>query len=194
MTPSIRRRFDRYSRGPLTWEVGRAGKPALVSWEDRAEEDLGADPSGVRFSEISARMLGGRYYPEDALEFFGLWQDEGRQIRARDRILQRARVIPFLAWPVAWAMTEVFAVEQTSSTCRYGYLTTKRHFGRGIWQARLERSDGRLKLIVESVSGPRSWQFWATLPLARYLQRRAWRRAVEEFRKIHDRADEAAQS
>lgn len=184
MSESVRRRFEPYAHSPLSWHVGQTGKPALISWHDHLEEDLGPDPYGSRFTEISQRMLSGRYYPPDAIEFFGLWQVERRDLRAGDRILQRARLLPFLPSIGLWAMTEAYVAESGDDTASFGYLTTRKHFGRGIWTATLRRTDGQLVLTVDGLSGPQSWLFWLGLPIARALQKRAWRRAVEEFRKV----------
>jgi uncharacterized protein (UPF0548 family) len=126
-------------------------------------------------------MMSGHYYPPDVIECFGPWMDEGRDIRAGDRMLQRARLLPFSRWPGLWSMTEIYVAERTATTSTLGYVTTRRHFGRGIWKAELKREGGELTITVEGFSGPASWQFWLGLPVARYLQRRAWRRAIQEF-------------
>jgi hypothetical protein len=184
MPPEARRRFDAFASAELTWHPVRGGDVPLVVWRDRLEKDLGPDAGGERFEAIAQRMLGGRYYPPDVLEFFGLWLEEEREIRAGDRMLQRARLVPWLRRPVVWAMTEAFVAERGPDACTIGYVTTRRHFGRGIWQATLTRREGRLTLLVESTAGPGSWLFWLGLPYARFLQLRARRRAVEEFRKL----------
>ncbi|HWA83146.1 MAG TPA: DUF1990 family protein [Fimbriimonadaceae bacterium] len=184
MPASIRLRFERYRSAPLTWQVGGENRRPAVCWVDERREVLCDADDGSAFDAVADRMMGGRYYPSDALDFFGDWMDEDRTLRAGDRILQRARLLPFCPWPVLWAMTEVFVAERTVSACTLGYATTERHFGRGIWQARLTRLDGRLELIVTSTSGPYSWLFWLGLPIARYLQLRAWRRAFEEFKTL----------
>jgi hypothetical protein len=184
MTPSIRQRYEKYRLSELSWRLVEGGKLPLVAWKDHLSEDLGEDPDGNRFAEISKRMLDGRYYPPDTLEFFGPWMDEGREIRVGDRILQRARLLPFSSWPVLWAMTEVFTAERTATMTTLGYLTTKNHFGKGRWQATLERDGTRLRLTVDAISGPGSLLFWVGLPVARWLQMRAWRRAFETFRTV----------
>ncbi|HVT14107.1 MAG TPA: DUF1990 family protein [Fimbriimonadaceae bacterium] len=184
MPGSIRRRFERYRSAPLTWLADGENRRPTVCWVDERREVLCEHDVDFIFEEIAGRMLGGRYYPPDTLDFFGEWMDENRPIRAGDRILQRARVLPFSQWPVLWAMTEVFVAERTPSTCAIGYVTTKRHFGRGIWQASLTKSDRGLELSVSSTSSPYSWLFWIGLPIARRLQLRAWRRAFEEYKSL----------
>jgi|SRR5579862_7034966 len=184
MTREIRERYERYRSADLTWDPVKGGRRPLICWVDSSFSFLGEDLDGSGFVEVSGRMLGGRYYPPDAIDFFGPWEDEGRELKVGDRILQRARLFPFSNWPVLWAMTEVFVAERTSTTCHIGYVTTRRHFGRGLWQARLSRTEEGLELEVESISGPQSWLFWVGLPLGRYLQQRAWRRAILEFARI----------
>lgn len=181
MPEPIRRRFDRYREAPVTWRYGEDNRRPLVCWVDERRKTLVKGHRPQAFAAIADRMLGGRYYPPDALDFFGLWMEEDRPIRVGDRILQRARLLPFAGWPVLWAMTEVFAAERTDSTCTLGYVTTRRHFGRGEWQATLTQTTEGLELEVDSISGPHSWLFWLAMPIARALQLRAWRRAFEEF-------------
>lgn len=64
-----------------------------------------------------------------------------------------------------------------------GYVTTAHHHGRGIWQACLERKGGVLTIRVRGIACPQSLLFWLGLPVSRYLQKRAWRRAIETFCK-----------
>jgi hypothetical protein len=190
MPPSVRTRYERYLDAPVTWDSVAGGKLPFISWRDEVEEDLGPDPDGRRFAEICRRIMGGHYYPHDTIEFFGPWMSDepggiaARRIAVGDRILQRARLIPFLPWPAVWAMTEVFVAECSDSMCTLGYVTTRRHFGRGVWQSKVTRESDRIRVRVTSISAPQSWLFWAALPIARHLQKRAWRRAIEEFRAI----------
>jgi hypothetical protein len=128
-------------------------------------------------------MLEGDFYPADVLSFHGRFRLEGRRWRVGDRLVQRARLIPWLDWPVLWSVAEVFIAEKSSNECTIGYVTTNRHFGRGIWRAILTRRGDRLFLKIKSTAGPGSWQFWLGLPFARYLQLRARRRAIEDFRR-----------
>jgi hypothetical protein len=184
MSPKIRRRYEAYLSAPITWDPVRGGRKSWAFREEVVVEDVGPDSDGERFAKIGRRMLTGLYYPPDVMDAFGLWDDESREMRIGDRILQRARLLPFSRWPVLWAMTEVFIAEMTESTCILGYVTTRRHFGRGLWKSTLRREQGRLSLTVESTSGPGSWLFWLGLPFARLLQRRAWSRAAEKFSKV----------
>lgn len=181
MPDQIRRRFEKYREAPVPWRLGESNRRPLICWVDERRKMLSKAQDAKAFAAVADRMLDGRYYPPDAIDFFGLWMDEDRPIRVGDRILQRARLLPFAAWPVLWAMTEVFTAERTNSTCTLGYVTTRRHFGRGEWRAKLTQTPEGLELEVNSTSGPYSWLFWLAMPIARTLQLRAWRRAFEEF-------------
>ncbi len=155
-----------------------------MCFEDELVEELGADPNGARFNAIAMKMLNGHYYPKDAVQVFGLFQEEQRLIQSGDRLLQRAPLLPFYDGLVAWSMVEIFVAERSETTCSIGYVTTQQHHARGIWRADLVLENGSLKLTVKSTACPRSFLFWLGLPFARFLQLRARRRAVEEFRHI----------
>ena len=181
MDKHIQERFERFSRSAPTWDPVSGGNRPLVCWDDDLNVELGADPSGSRFDSIADRMIHGDYYPADAVQFFGMFRDESRALTSGDRVLQRAAIGPF---PL-WSMAQIFVATRTPNCCHIGYITTTRHFGRGIWQASLTRENGLIKLHVWSTAGPGSVLFWLGLPVARYLQLRARRRAIEEFRKLN---------
>lgn len=165
----------------LTWHPVDGGKRPWIAWDDDKEFDLGADLDGQRFEAIRERMMNGRYYPPNVILFDGRFRREGRPMRAGDRVVQKAFLLPFVRWPWLWSAVEIFVAEASESECHIGYVTTARHFGRGIWQARLRREEGRLRLQVWSTAGPQHWLFWAFLPVARGIQKRAWRAAVEDL-------------
>ncbi len=180
MEAKIRARFEDGVTAPLTWSPIDGGSPAFVCFRDSLTEDLGPDPAGERFRTISDKMLNGDYYPPDAVEFFGLHQDENRQIIPGDRIQQIAPLGPLRFW----SMVEIYVTERREDMCKIGYVTTERHHGKGIWTATLTRANDELTITVESTASPHSFLFWAGLPFARLLQLRARRRAIEEFRKL----------
>jgi len=179
-----RERLELWRNTPLTWDPVKGGKHPLVCWDDEKTYELGSDPEGTRFTAIRNRMMTGHYYPPDVLEFFGDWIEEQRELRPGDRVLQRARLFGPFPNPCLWAMTEIFVAEADVDTCSIGYVTTKHHFGRGIWRATLTRPEGRLSLTVRSTAGPGSFWFWIGLPIGRALMLRARRRAVEAFRSL----------
>jgi hypothetical protein len=180
MNAEAERRLERWSDAPLTWDPVRGGKRPLVCWDDDATYDLGEDEHGARFEAIKARMLSGRYYPPEVIEFYGQWQKEGRDMRPGDRVLQHVRLFGIVS---LWAMTEIFIAESSDSACTIGYVTTKRHFGRGKWQATLTRVGQRLSLRVQATAGPGSFWFWLGLPVARWMMVKAWKSAAEDFRR-----------
>lgn len=182
MTPEVRRRYEKGLRAPLTWSANEGGQGGRVYFTDREERSFGPDPDGAIFGLISRRMMGGQYYPSDVIEVF--WEgDESGVWKAGDRVLQRVGM-PFGF--SLWSMVEINLAEKTDDVCRIGYLTTAYHHGRGIWQATLSRVDGEVKMVVEGTACPQSWLFWIGLPYARYMQRRAWRKALDRFRYLAD--------
>jgi hypothetical protein len=181
MEANIRVRFEDGIQAPLSWSPTTGGNRAFICFTDHLIADLGPDPDGTRFEAISRRMMNGDYYPPDAVQFYGLFRDEQRTIETGERIQQRA---PLFAGLFAWSMVEIYVAERQSEQCKIGYVTTEKHHGRGIWTATLTRSDEKLSLAVESIASPHSILFWVGLPIARYLQLRARRRAIEEFRKL----------
>lgn len=184
MEARLEQRFEKYLEAPNTWDPATGGKRAIIGFRDSLEVTLPGCPSGKIIEAIIDRMLSGDYYPPDAVQFFGRFRDEGRHLKKGERILQRARMLPFLDQFCLYSMAEIFVAVAGQRYCRIGYVTTKRHFGRGIWSATLHESNGAMKLLVESEAYPGSWQFWLGLPVARYLQLRARRRGIENICKM----------
>jgi hypothetical protein len=180
---AAKRRLEAWREAPLSWDPVTGGRRPLVCWEDDYTFDLGADTTGQRFHEISEKMLTGFYYPSEVIRCYGDWTVENRRIKPGERMVQKAVILPSWEGVGLWSMTQIFAAEQTEDTCTLGYVTTKRHFGRGKWQATLVRDDGTLKVHVRATAGPGSFWFWLGLPIARWLMVRARKRAVEEFRR-----------
>lgn len=146
--------------------------------------DLGFDLTGERFRLISDRMVKGHFYPSDAVQYFSEAQDEGRDLRPGDRVLQFAPFLPFLDGFGVWQTVEIFAADRNENSATLGYVTTAKHHGRGIWKAVLSRDNNMLSMTITSTTCPNSWLFWMGLPLARYLQLRARRRAIEGFQQL----------
>ena len=182
MGPATEHLLDRVQGSPLSWDPAKVGKRGRVVFEDDKIYDLG--PDGAGFDEVAARMLGGCYYPTDAIRVYGYFQAQGRPIQIGDRLLQQAPLLLGCGGPVLNAGVEVIEASMTKDECQLGYVTTEFHFGKGVWNARLYREKGRLLLRVWSTTLPGSWLFWVALPIARWYQLRARRRAVQEFRKV----------
>ncbi len=181
MEPTLERRFLEYEKSPTTWDPIKGGKRAWVCFDDSITVGWDVMPSEASISAVIERMMGGNYYPPDAVQFFGRFRDEKRHLKTGERILQRARMLPFVDGLYLYSMAEIFVAESGPRYCKIGYVTTKRHFGRGIWSATLSEENGKLQLKVESTASPGSWQFWVGLPVARFLQLRARRRGIQDI-------------
>lgn len=164
-------------RVPLTWDPVQGGHLPRVHWHDKKTVDLGSDPDGSRFEKIADLMLSGDYYPREVIQFYGRFRDEKRDLKVGDRVLQRFVFMGI----VLWSAVEIWLAEREAERCAIGYVTTSYHHGRGIWQAHLERVEGRLRLTVQSTSGPQSWLFWLALPIGRAQQLRAREEAIRRF-------------
>lgn len=163
-----------------TWSLTEGGKRPLVCWDDDITVDVGPDPDGMRLERIAGRLRNGLYYPYEVIEFSGRYRLEGRELRVGDRIIQRAQILPFFYWPGAWSVAEVCLIESEPDRFLFGYVTTTRHLGRGIWRVEAKWVEGRLSLRVWSTAGPGSPLFWLGLPVARWLQLRARRKGIEK--------------
>ncbi|MBS1702026.1 MAG: DUF1990 family protein [Armatimonadetes bacterium] len=189
MDAVMEKRFRAYESAPLSWDPTKGGKRSFVCFEDSISEIVAEQAQPGQFEQAARQMLAGDYYPADAVQFFGRFRDENRNLAKGERVLQRARFFPFYAGLYLWSMVEIYVVEQTENTCRIGYVTTQKHHGRGIWTATLEQKDGKLTLTVESTACPNSWAFWLGLPIARYLQLRARSRGIENIRSQLSRSE-----
>lgn len=178
------RKIERAESAELSWHPEHGGRKSWLVFEDDKIFDLGPDPQGKRLDEVMDRTLHGRYYPADAVEVFGRFALEGREIRVGDRLVQKARLFGRWGGPLFSASVEVYVSQKAEDRFSFGYVTTRLHHGRGVWRADFSLVDGNLRLCVRSTSMPSSFWFWIGLPVARYLQLRARRRAVEEFRRV----------
>ena len=169
---------------PLSWNPETGGKNCWITFHDHKIYDLGPDPDGDRFKEISSRMRNGQYYPKDAVRFSGKFMEENRMLQPGDRIIQMAPIFGKLGGPIMIAVVEIYVSELEANCCKVGYVTTARHFARGMWSAELTRKDSELSIEVKATVIPNSFLYWFGLPYARFLQLRAWRRAIEVFRTV----------
>lgn len=168
----------------LSWDPVTGGRRTWLVFDDEETFDLGPDPTGSRLEAISERILTGHYYPPDAVRVFGRFALQHRPIQVGDRLVQQAPLFGKWCGPLMASSVEIIEANATENECHFGYVTTEFHLGRGIWQAALSRQNGRLSLLVKSTAMPGSFLFWLGLPVARYLQLRARRRAVEVFRRV----------
>jgi len=166
-----------------TWDPIASVKCGRIFFKDEKTYALGTDPSGLRFKEISRRMFSGHYYPPDAVRFDGKFMQEHRDLIVGDRVIQTAPLLGKLPGPSLTSVVEIYICEQSDDKSTIGYVTTSKHFASGMWTAELTKTNGMLMLKVSGrvCPGP---LFLIGLPYARFLQLRAWRRAVEVFQKL----------
>lgn len=166
---------------PLTWHPITGGKPSPVTFVDDLTASFGRDPTGQRFNKITEQILGGNYYPADAVQF----SPTRVPLQVGTRILQRAPIFPGFNRPTIDSVVEIFIAELSCTSLHIGYVTTSRHHARGIWQAKITLlPSSELQIRVWSTAIPHSILYWVGLPYARFLQLRARRRAIEEFKKL----------
>lgn len=130
------------------------------------------------FEATADRWVSGKYYPEDVIRFHFI----GDRLRVGTRILQEMTIFSAIT---LFAMVEITVCERSEQECRIGYVTTRRHFARGEWSARIwwEADSLELGFEVKAVTCPSSFWFWVGLPIARYYQMRAWRKAIASIRE-----------
>ncbi len=166
---------------PLSWHPTAGGKLSPIVFRDDITEPLGPDPTGNRLKQIKAKILAGKYYPENVIRF----TPTETPLTVSTRIHQSTPIIPGISWLRATGVAEIFVVEETENSIHIGYVTTTRHHGRGIWQAKIFRLDNNeLQIRVWSIAMPNSALFWLGLPWARFLQLRARNKAIQQFRNL----------
>ncbi|MEI6882676.1 MAG: hypothetical protein WCK82_15250 [Bacteroidota bacterium] len=158
---------------------------ALIRFSDDLTVDLGDDSTGQRFETISKLRRGRRYYPSDVIRFYSPNIEANQNLETGENILQIFRLLPFSWFPEMYSMAQIFVSESTENTSTIGYLTTSKHFAKGWWKAELKRCENKLTLRVRSEAMPGSLLYWIGMPVARYLQLRARRNAIEQFVKMN---------
>jgi uncharacterized protein (UPF0548 family) len=161
-----------------------AGDPATARFVDRHRADLGPW-SPEAFDRVRATLLGYRFYPDAVLVRRAAFEEAGRPVRVGDRIglgllLPGLPGLPAFLLP---AVVEVMAADSGPSSARFGYRTTRRHYGRGEWIAEVRRSGDRLELAVDCHVRPTRWFVWLGLPLYRRFQLAAFRAGAETLRR-----------
>ncbi|MFM9148240.1 MAG: YndJ family transporter, partial [Verrucomicrobiota bacterium] len=93
------------------------------------------------FARVKAALLGYRFYPEHVMARRTQFEDEGRAVSVGDRLGLGLFVpnLPGLAPLMLPAIVEVDAVEVDEERVVLGYVTTRRHYGRGSWRAEVRR-------------------------------------------------------
>lgn len=153
-----------------------AGDPARALFADRHRRDLGPwDPAA--FAARRDLLLGYRFYPETVMRRRTQFEEEGRPMRAGDRLglgllMPNLPGLPSLLLPAVVEVSEVVCLPETAAIA---YRTTLRHYGRGEWRAELAREGDRLALRVDCHVRPSRWFIWLGLPLYRRFQLGAFR-------------------
>jgi len=138
------------------------------------------------FVRVKAALLGYRFYPERVMVRRTQFEDEGRAVRVGDRLGLGLFVpnLPGLAPLMLPAIVEVDVVEAGAESVTLGYVTTRRHYGRGIWRAEVKREGEELVLTVSYHVRPSRWFVWCGLPVYRRFQLAAFRAGADNLRRL----------
>jgi len=140
------------------------------------------------FARVKEALLGYRFYPEHVMVRRTQFEDEGRAVRVGDRLGLGLFVpnLPGLAPLMLPAVVEVDVVEAGAERVELGYVTTRRHYGRGIWRAEVKREGESLVLTVSYHVRPSRWFVWCGLPVYRRFQLAAFRAGADNLRRLAD--------
>jgi hypothetical protein len=138
------------------------------------------------FARVKAALLGYRFYPASVMVRRTQFEDEGRAVRVGDRLglglfVPNLPGLPPLMLP---AIVEVDVVEAAVESAALGYVTTRRHYGRGVWRAEVRREGAALVLTVSYHVRPSRWFVWCGLPVYRRFQLAAFRAGAENLRRL----------
>jgi len=138
------------------------------------------------FARIREALLGYRFYPAHVMVRRTQFEDEGRAARVGDRLGLGLLVpnLPGLAPLMLPAIVEVDHVEAGAERCGLGYVTTRRHYGRGVWRAEVAREGNELMLTVSYHVRPSRWFVWCGLPVYRRFQLAAFRAGADNLRRL----------
>jgi hypothetical protein len=138
------------------------------------------------FARVKAALLGYRFYPAHVMVRRTQFEDEGRAVRVGDRLGLGLFVpnLPGLAPLMLPAIVEVDVVEAGDERVALGYVTTRRHYGRGIWRAEVRREGETLLLTVSYHVRPSRWFVWCGLPVYRRFQLAAFRAGADNLRRL----------
>jgi uncharacterized protein (UPF0548 family) len=161
------------------------GDPATATFADTRRVVVGAW-SPEAFARIKTALLGYRFYPEQVMIRRTQFEDEGRAVRVGDRLGLGLFVpsLPGLAPLMLPAVVEVDVVESGPEHVALGYVTTRRHYGRGSWRADVKRDGEQLVLTVSCHVRPSRWFVWCGLPVYRRFQLAAFRAGAENLRRV----------
>lgn len=161
-----------------------AGDPARALFADLHTRDLGPW-SPEAFARLRDQLLGYRFYPEAVMIRRTQFEEASRAARVGDRLGLGLLMpsLPGLPPFLLPAIVEVAAAASSDESARFGYRTTRRHYGRGEWVAELSRQGDRLVLRVSCHVRPSRWFVWLGLPLYRRFQLAAFRAGADNLRR-----------
>ncbi len=161
------------------------GDPATATFADTHRVEVGPW-SPEAFARIKEALLGYRFYPGQVMVRRTQFEDEGRAVRVGDRLGLGLFVpnLPGLAPLMLPAIVEVDVVEAAAESVALGYVTTRRHYGRGVWRAEVSREGGSLVLTVSYHVRPSRWFVWCGLPVYRRFQLAAFRAGAANLRRL----------
>jgi uncharacterized protein (UPF0548 family) len=138
------------------------------------------------FARLKAALLGYRFYPDTVMVRRTQFEDEGRAVRVGDRLGLGLRLpnLPGLPPFLLPAIVEVDLVESTDESARLGYVTTRRHYGRGHWSAEVRREGDQLVLAVDCHVRPSRWYVRLGQPIYRRFQLAAFHAGVANLRSL----------
>jgi len=176
---------DVFAPSPDRGTIVERGDPATAIFADTHRVVVGAW-SPEAFARIKTALLGYRFYPEQVMIRRTQFEDEGRAVRVGDRLGLGLFVpnLPGLAPVMLPAVVEVDVAESGLEHVALGYVTTRRHYGRGSWRADVKRDGEQLVLTVSCHVRPSRWFVWCGLPVYRRFQLAAFRAGAENLRKV----------
>lgn len=162
-----------------------AGEPSKATYVGEHHVRIGAW-SPAAFARVRQALLGYRFYPAQVMSRRTQFEDEGRSVRVGDRLglglhLPNLPGLPRFLLP---AIVQVDVVEDGTERVAFGYATTGRHYGRGVWRAVVSREGDELILVVSYHVRPSRWFVWCGLPVYRRYQLAAFRAGAENLRRL----------
>jgi uncharacterized protein (UPF0548 family) len=177
--------LDLWSDAPLSYSPGQANGPGWLV--DRGEITIGRDDTGELFEKAADRLMRYRFYPPHILSPLGDFDlGEPRWAQVGDRIVQRIHLIR----PFGLNILDVIGMVEVNQTIaeprRYGfsYVTVATHVEVGQWSTEITwRDNGDVALNMTSVTRPASREPGRNHSLMRWLQKRAHRHGLINFKQ-----------
>lgn len=177
--------LEQWRNAPLTYTPDQETNG---EWNvDRYEVILGVDRSGELFQRAGLLTLRNRFYPKQVMATTSDYEIENRPVRKGDRVLQRIHILQ----PWGRSLFDVLTVNEITEVIDeprhkgFTYTTTTVHSEIGEWSPSVVwRENGEVALIIEVVSRNRPGASRFAQRLTRWLQLRAHRLSIENFRAI----------